>query len=61
MKWYRKAAAQGDPAIQYALGRAFLMGDRVPKDVKEGMEWLRKSAAQGEEAAKEELKKLDHQ
>jgi TPR repeat protein len=52
VKWYRKAAIQGDATAQYALGCALEEGDGVEKDVKAAEEWFAKAAAQG-------IKKVD--
>jgi TPR repeat protein len=47
VRWYRKAAEQGDAEAQYDLGDAYKRGRGVAKDKAEGVEWQKKSAAQG--------------
>ncbi len=48
MKWYRKAADQGNPAAAYALGWRYLQGgpDRL-RDKIEAAKWYRKAAEDG--------------
>jgi uncharacterized protein len=41
------AAAGGEPAAQYALGRMYLSGEGVAPDSAEGLKWLRKAAMAG--------------
>ena len=47
VKWYRKAAEQGDAAGQYNLGTCYLNGNGVAKDGAEAVKWYRKAAEQG--------------
>ena len=47
VKWYRKAAEQGDPIAQSSLGDCYASGEGVPKDMVEAEKWYRKSAEQG--------------
>ena len=47
MKWYRKAAEQGNALAQYNLGVMNEKGQGVPKDDKEAVKWYRKAAEQG--------------
>jgi TPR repeat protein len=47
VQWYRKAAEQGDPMAESALGYAYLNGKGVPQDAAEGAIWYRKAAEQG--------------
>ena len=47
VKWYRKAAEQGNSDSQCALGLLYYEGTGVPQDLREGFVWLRKSAEQG--------------
>ena len=61
MKWYRKAAEQGDAEAQYKLGGCYLDGEGVARDKTEALKWWRKAAEQGHEEARsffEVLKKL---
>lgn len=48
IKWYRKAADQGQPEAQNALGYLYQTGRGVPQDVNEAVKWYRKSADQGD-------------
>lgn len=47
VKWYRKAAAQGDAEAQNYLGTCYAQGEGVPKDMVEAVKWSRKAADQG--------------
>ena len=47
VKWFRKAAEQGNAEGQYNLGVRYLQGEGVAKDATEGVKWLRKAAEQG--------------
>lgn len=47
VKWYRKAAAQGNPDGQWSLGLAYVRGFGVPHDATTGFDWMRKSLAAG--------------
>jgi len=40
----KKQAKDGDAEAQYELAKAYISGQGVSKDVKQGMEWLEKSA-----------------
>ena len=51
--WLERAAKQGNPAAQYALGRLHLLGTGVPQDRVLAMELLGRSAAQGDSRAAE--------
>ena len=55
VKWYRKAAEQGDAEAQFYLGLCYSNGDGVAKDLKEAAKWWRKAAEQGEAAAQYNL------
>lgn len=49
VKWWRKAADQGDTDSQYMLGATYYDGDEgIPKDYAEALKWNKKAAAQGE-------------
>ena len=56
--WYEKAAAQGNPAAAYRLGKLYLQGELVPKDVPKALEYLTASARQGSPFAQYILGKL---
>ena len=56
VKWYRKAANQGNPDAQCQLGYLKHMGMwGVPKDIQEAAKWYRLAADQGNEFAKRQL------
>ena len=58
VKWYRKAAEQGDPDAQCNLGVCCANGEGVKQNVQEAVKWFRQSAEQGNENAKKALKEL---
>ena len=58
VKWYRKAAEQGDPDAQCNLGRCYANGEGVRQDTEEAVKWFRQSAGQGNKDAKKALKEL---
>jgi TPR repeat protein len=39
VKWYRKAAEQGDANAQYNLGQGYGDGQGVPQDHAEAVKW----------------------
>ena len=47
VRWYRKAAEQGDAQAQNDLGRCYATGTGVPQDAVEAVAWYRKAAEQG--------------
>ena len=47
VKWYRKAAEQGDADAQSNLGGMYANGWGVPEDDGEAVKWYRKAAEQG--------------
>ena len=51
MKWYRKAAEQGNAAAQYNLGYCYQYGQGVEQNYQEAVKWYRKAAEQGNAAA----------
>ena len=51
VKWYRKAAEQGDASAQYNLGVMYYNGQGVPQDYIQAHMWLNLSAAQGNKVA----------
>ena len=55
MKWYRKAAEQGDADAQYNLGISYDRGEGVPQDYVEAVKWYRKAAEQGDADAQNKL------
>ena len=59
VKWYRKAAEQGDAEAQNNLGQMYRNGYGVSKDYSEAIKWYRKAARQGNETAKKNLRILN--
>ena len=60
VKWYRRAADQGNALAQYNLGMRYSEGDGVPQDLIEAYAWLSLASAQGLEdavKARDELKR----
>lgn len=55
VKWYTKAAEQGDARAQCNLGRIYSIGQGVKQDYKKAFEWFVKSAAQNNMYAQENL------
>ena len=51
MKWYRKAAEQGNAQAQFSLGGMYFCGEGVPKDDTEAYVWVAVAAANGHEDA----------
>jgi TPR repeat protein len=59
IRWYEKAALQGDSASEYVLGDFFyLEGRGVPQDLELAQYWLRKAAEQGNAQAEMALGQL---
>ena len=55
LKWYRKAAAQGDSRAQTQLGMAYLLGRGVRMDVDQALVWFHKAAEQNHPRAQLEI------
>ena len=51
MKWYRKAADQGDSTAQYNLGFMYASGHGMPQDYVTAHMWFDLSAARGDDDA----------
>ena len=51
VKWYRKAAEQGQANAQFCLGEIYSNGEGVELDTVEAVKWYRKAADQGFAAA----------
>ena len=51
MKWYQKAAAQGNASAQNRIGDLYYNGNGVKQDYEEALKWYRKAAAQGNVSA----------
>jgi TPR repeat protein len=54
LRWYRKAADQGDAGAQYALSLAYANGRGTSPDLLQARVWMEKAAA-GDEAAMDRL------
>lgn len=50
VRWWRKAAEQGDTMVQLRLGGAYERGEGAPRDYAEAARWYRK-AAEGRDVA----------
>ena len=55
VKWFRKAADQGDADAQNNLGQMYITGQGVPKDDGEAIKWFRKAADQENAVAQEKF------
>ena len=55
VKWYRKAAEQGNAAAQFSLGWMYAKGFGVAQDDTESGKWWRKAAEQGDANAQSNL------
>ena len=55
VKWYRKAADQGNANAQNNLGNMYWFGNGVVKDELEAYKWFLLSGAQGIEFAKKKI------
>ncbi len=58
MSWYEKATAQGNPYAAYQLGKLYLTGECIPKDVGKAVQLLKAAAQQGNQYAQYALGKL---
>jgi TPR repeat protein len=58
VKWYRKAADQGNVSAQLNLGFMYGNGRGVAQSDAEAVKWHRKAAQQGDQEAKDALKRL---
>jgi TPR repeat protein len=47
IKWYRKAAENGDAAAEWSLGNHYELGQGVPCDLSEAAKWYRTDTEQG--------------
>ena len=56
--WYRKAAEQGYPPAEYALGRMLADGRGVLKNEAEAEAWFKRAAENGLPEAQAKLKAL---
>jgi hypothetical protein len=51
VRWFRKAAEQGDVKAQCYLGYAYRWGEGVPQSYADAVRWYRKAAEQGDAVA----------
>ena len=58
VSWYEKATAQGNACAAYRLGKLYLEGNTVSKDVPKAVDYLTFSAEQGNQYAQYTLGKL---
>lgn len=47
LKWFQRAAQQGEPGAMYRLGYMYYSGQGVPQNVPEAVRWFKKSACEG--------------
>lgn len=55
VKWFRKAAEQGNANAQYNLGVCYENGDGVPQNYSEAVKWYKRAAEQGDANAQYKL------
>ena len=55
VKWYEKAAEQGDASAQCNLGTVYNLGQGVSQDYKKAVKWFRKAAEQENAMAQAKL------
>ena len=55
VKWFRKAAEQGNAGAQCGLGFCYEEGQGVPQNYREAVKWYRKAAEQGDANAQYNL------
>ena len=55
VKWYQKAAEQGDATAQNSLGTCYIYGNGVRQDYCEAVKWYQKAAEQGNATAQYNL------
>ena len=55
VRWFRKAADEGDAVAEFLLGNQYAFGKGVPQDYSEAMIWFRKAAEQGHSRAMHDL------
>src|SRR5207249_1402680 len=58
VKWYRRAAEQGDVQAEVALAQACASGQGAPQDLAEAYVWLSQAMAHGNKDAEEERDNL---
>ena len=55
VKWYTKAAEQGNADAQFNLANMYFNGQGVPQDYKQAVKWYTKAAEQGDADAQYNL------
>jgi TPR repeat protein len=55
VRWFRKAADQGNANALYLLGAAYFDGKGVPQNYSEAVRWWKKAADQGDASAQHTL------
>ena len=58
LQWLEKASQAGDMTARAGLGRAYALGEGLPKQPEQARPLLAKAAAEGHEAAKSLLQSL---
>jgi TPR repeat protein len=58
VKWFRKAAEQGEVFAQYNLGWMYGTGTGVPQDYAEAVKWYCMAADQGDAEAQSRLDEM---
>ena len=58
VKWYRKSAAQSNPAASLNLGLCYLDGTGVRRNTREAKRWLKRASRLGNRRARRMLKEL---
>ena len=61
VKWFRKAAEQGNPTAQNNLGRMFAVGEGVLEDSVMAYAWWNIASANGDSIARDNKSKLAKQ
>ncbi len=59
--WFTQAAEQGNSYAAYALGKLYLTGEDVPKNMEAALRWLQRSAELGNQCAQHYLKRMRDQ
>ena len=58
LEWYYKAADQGFPPAQFALGKMLMEGKHVEKDLVRAFQWLSLAVANGSKRAGKAMEEL---
>ena len=57
----KESAMRGNAMAKYLLGKLYLQGDKIPKDVEAGKRWLSEAKEDGNEYAKQKLEWRSYQ